>query len=254
MSDQAARQQEINRAYGSAMMLIPKLLPDKFTTAGIDDLYIRMGGDKAWLEKGYPRMWENAKSHRVRQWMEAINKHHPERTFPVALEVLTVLADTATGYPAQERQVARELAKKIEVLMGQAPEPNPHYWDPRLVNVVRDAYMARSFTEVVRRAYVEVINEVKQKAETPSLDGVPLMNKVFSKDKPILKVSDDPDQQEGAMNLFKGAVSMFRNPPSHSNAVIVDQHRADELLWFATYLLRILDSSVKVDPGPASTV
>jgi hypothetical protein len=62
-----------------------------------------------------------------------------------------------------------------------------------------------------------------------------------------LRVADDPDQQEGAMNLFKGAVSMIRNPPSHSNEIKLDSHEADELLWFAMHLLRILEKSSKVD-------
>ena len=56
------------------------------------------------------------------------------------------------------------------------------------------------------------------------------MNQVFSKDRAILKVPNGPDQQDGAMNLFKGAVSMIRNPPSHSNEVKLDKNEADELL------------------------
>jgi uncharacterized protein (TIGR02391 family) len=99
---------------------------------------------------------------------------------------------------------------------------------------------------------VEVINEVKKRAGTTDRDGVPLMNRVFSKDRAILKVSGDPDQQEGCMNLFKGAVSMIRNPPSHSNEVKLDKNEADELLWFATYLLRILDNSTRLLPEPGS--
>jgi uncharacterized protein (TIGR02391 family) len=244
------RQDTAKSLYFNAMMLIPNLLPQKLTLAGIDDLYLRLGADKAWLEKGGPLLWESGKQHRVRQWMEGVNKFRPDLTFPIALEVLKVLVDSNPSIPANDHRFAVELVRKIEVGLGLAPPPTPaHTFDHRIIAVARDAYAAANYTDAVRRAYVEVINEVKKKAETPpSLDGVDLMNKVFSKNKSILSVSDDPDQQEGSMNLFKGAVSMIRNPPSHSNEVKLTKNEADELLWFATYLLRILDSSTKLVP------
>jgi uncharacterized protein (TIGR02391 family) len=185
--------------------------------------------------------------------MEGINNYHQDLTFSIAFEVLKVLADSNPALPAKHRHLAIELARKIAVHLGVAPaQPTAHYFDQRISNVVREAYQAGSYTEAVRRAYVEVINEVKKRAGTTGLDGVPLMNRVFSKDRAILKVSDDSDQQEGCMNLFKGAVSMIRNLPSHSNEVKLDKNEADELLWLATYLLRILDSSTGLLPEPGS--
>jgi uncharacterized protein (TIGR02391 family) len=240
----------------NAIMLIPHLLPYKLTLAGIDDLYIRLGAEKAWLGKGGPRLWEGDKQHRVRQWVEGINKYRPELTFPIALEVLKILVDSNPAIPAKERQVAINLAKKIEVRLGIMPPPTaappPRLFDQRVVNVARDAYVAGSYTEAVRRAYVELINEVKARAETPpDLDGVDLMNRVFSRGKHLLRVSDDPAQQEGYMNLFKGAVSVFRNPPSHSNKISIDQNEADDLLSFASYLFRVIDGSTRTTPsGP----
>jgi len=60
MSEQ---QETAKRLFFNAMMLIPDLLPHKLTRAGIDDLYLRLGADKAWLEKGGPRLWEGDKQH-----------------------------------------------------------------------------------------------------------------------------------------------------------------------------------------------
>jgi uncharacterized protein (TIGR02391 family) len=242
------KQQTVNQLYVTAMMFIPDVLPQKLTLAGIDDLFVQLGAEKAWLEKGHPRLWEGSKQQRVREWFTGITKFRPDLTFPIALNILKVMADTNPALPAKERRIAIELAQKIESRLGLTPPPTPtHSFDSRIVAVARDAYVAGNYTDAVRRAYVEVINEVKKRAETPpSLDGVDLMNKAFSKHKPLLKVSDDPDQQEGAMNLFKGAVSMIRNPPSHSNEVKLDKNEADELLWFATCLLRILDGSMRM--------
>jgi uncharacterized protein (TIGR02391 family) len=246
------KQQTVNQLYVTATMFIPDVLPQKLTLAGIDDLFMRLGAEKAWLDKGHPRLWEGSKQQRVREWFEGITKFRPDLSFPIALNVLKVMADSNPALPAKERRLAIELAQKIERLLGLAPPPTPpHTFDHRIVAVARDAYAAGNYTDAVRRAYVEVINEVKKKAETPpGLDGVKLMNKAFSEKTSILKVSDDPAQQEGCMNLFKGAVSMIRNPPSHSNQVKLDKNEADELLWFATYLLRILDDSTMLTPQP----
>jgi uncharacterized protein (TIGR02391 family) len=236
--------------FASTFMVIPGLLPQKLTLAGIDDLFVQLGAEKTWLAKGGPRLWESDKQHRVRQWLEGIAKFRPDLIFPIAHGVLRVLLDSNPLIPAKDRQVAINLARKIEAHLGVAPPAPPappaHQFDQRIVNVAREAYVVGVYTEAVRRAYVELINEVKRKAETPpELDGVALMNSVFSKRNPVLRVSDDPDQQEGCMNLFKGAVSMIRNPPSHSNQVKLDKDEADELLWFATYLFRILDGTTK---------
>ncbi len=195
--------------------------------------------------------FEGDKQHRVRLWMEGIQKFRPDLTFPVAHTVLKVLIESNPAIPAKERGIAVNLAKKIEVLLGVAPPPAPaRQFDQRIVDVTRNLYLTGNYVDAVRRAYVELINEVKRKAETPpTLDGVALMNKVFSKDSPILKASGDSDQQEGCMNLFKGAVSMIRNPPSHSNQIKMDKDEADDLLWFATYLFRVLDNTTKTNPS-----
>ena len=169
--------------------------------------------------------------------MEGINNFRPDLTFPIALEVLKVLANSNPGHSCERASLRSGTGEKDRGWLGLAPPPTPtHSFDNRIFAVARDAYAAGNYTDAVRRAYVEVINEVKKRAETPpSLDGVRPMNEVFSKNNRNLKVSDDPDQQEGAMNLFKGAVSMIRNPPLHSNEVKLTKNEADELLWFATY-------------------
>jgi hypothetical protein len=74
------------------------------------------------------------------------------------------------------------------------------------------------------------------------------MNKVFSPKNPILRYSEKSAEQEGCMNLFKGAVAIIRNPSSHSNEITIDVDEANELLWFASFLFRTLDRTSNIAP------
>jgi hypothetical protein len=72
------------------------------------------------------------------------------------------------------------------------------------------------------------------------------MQKVFSKNNPILKVSDNEDEQLGFMWLFSGSVMAIRNPKAHSLIEQNNPERTLEWLAFASVLFKILDESEKV--------
>ena len=95
--------------------------------------------------------------------MEAIHNYRPDLTFPIAVDVLNVLADANPALPAKERQYAIQLARNIEVHLGVSSPPTGPTFDQRLIDVARDAYVAGNYTDAVRRAYVELINEVKRR-------------------------------------------------------------------------------------------
>ena len=71
------------------------------------------------------------------------------------------------------------------------------------------------------------------------IDGVPLMQRAFSPNKPILKFNDlsdqsDRDEQMGFMSLFSGAVSGLRNPRAHG-FIHDDAERALEFHCFCEF-------------------
>ena len=82
--------------------------------------------------------------------------------------------------------------------------------------------------------------EVKNKSGVNET-GMTLMNKVFSSNNPIIKLSDDKNEQEGFMYLFKGAMGAIRNREGHNN-VKYSTEETIELVSFASYLIRLLDS------------
>lgn len=80
--------------------------------------------------------------------------------------------------------------------------------------------------------------EVKNKSGINET-GMGLMNKVFSSNNPIIKLSDDKNEQEGFMYLFKGAMGAIRNREGHNN-VKYSTEETIELVNFASFLIRLL--------------
>jgi len=69
------------------------------------------------------------------------------------------------------------------------------------------------------------------------------MQTVFSPKNPILKISENIDEQQGYMWMFSGAVMAIRN--SHAHKVIKPETRQETIEWlgFASALLKILDKA-----------
>jgi uncharacterized protein (TIGR02391 family) len=79
-----------------------------------------------------------------------------------------------------------------------------------------------------------------------SLIGVKLMQHAFA---PVTSTSPgmlsdptaDAGEQVAAMDLFKGAIGLFKNPPSHRPVDYDDPTVASEIVLLADLLLRLLD-------------
>ena len=109
------------------------------------------------------------------------------------------------------------------------------------------------FKEAIQNAFVEVIDQVKIKADHPKnrdgreLDGDDLMNQVFGCDghAPIIKLNPldtglQRAEQRGFMYLFKGIVGI-RDKKAHLNFIQKDPLKTIEYLSLASLLLRLLD-------------
>jgi uncharacterized protein (TIGR02391 family) len=127
-----------------------------------------------------------------------------------------------------------------------------------------DAYLSRARPEIARAASelykdghyanavedsVKALNLLVRLRSSLEFDGVPLMQKAFSPNAPVLKfnaLSDqsDRDEQLGFMNMFSGAVSGLRNPRAHK-FVKDDPERALEFIAFVSLLAKLLDEAEK---------
>jgi uncharacterized protein (TIGR02391 family) len=114
---------------------------------------------------------------------------------------------------------------------------------PLVQSVSKSLFNDGYYRQAILDCYILLTNTVKSKAGVYNLDGVPLMQIVFSAKNPIIKISDDPDEQLGFMWMFSGAVMGIRNPKAHKLIEQTDPQRTLEWLSFASVLLRVLDDS-----------
>ena len=106
-------------------------------------------------------------------------------------------------------------------------------------NLFRDGHYA----DAVAKAYLVVNNAVKKKAAVP-MDGVPLMNHVFSATKPVLSITarksqSQQDEHNGYRQIFAGAMLGIRNPHHHEHDLRDESDAALEMLVLANHLLRV---------------
>jgi uncharacterized protein (TIGR02391 family) len=109
-------------------------------------------------------------------------------------------------------------------------------------NNIKKLYDDGHYQQAVFEAYkyIEVI--VRNKGNYPEvLLGTKLMRKAFDVQNGNLTNFDLPDsERQSQSDLYAGVIGFIKNPKSHHNLEVKNK-KATELLYFANYLLRILD-------------
>lgn len=105
--------------------------------------------------------------------------------------------------------------------------------------------------EAVRKASQRFINRVQEWVNRPDLDGVALINKVFSSDAPLLIFNDrstpiERDEHDGYRFLAVGLASALRNVVTHHDNYGLDREAAWEWLVFISAMHRRLDQAEQV--------
>ena len=114
---------------------------------------------------------------------------------------------------------------------------------PLVQRTAGDYYKNGHYSAAILFTYIALVNVVKAKSGREDLDNTPLMQSVFSPNNPILRISDQSDEQLGFMWLYSGAVMAIRNPKAHKIIEQNDPQRTLEWLSFASVLLRVLDDT-----------
>ena len=114
---------------------------------------------------------------------------------------------------------------------------------PRLAQRIQQQFLLGEFELAVFAAMKEVEVMVRELTGEPSsLIGTKLMQHAFSAEKGALTdAAADPGEQVAMMELFKGAIGLFKNPTSHRPVDYDDPTLAAEVILFADLLLRLLD-------------
>ncbi|MBT2765916.1 TIGR02391 family protein [Paenibacillus sp. ISL-20] len=149
----------------------------------------------------------------------------------------TITTSPSPKAPALEETKTRTLLVQPSILEGL---------HPRVLEVAQKLFQDGHFRSAVLDTYVALDNDVQKKSHLPTT-GKPLMDNAFSKNSPILKLSNAPDAQLGAMLLFSGAAMGVRNVLAHDQKANPSEQEALELLYFASTLFRRLDLAVNVE-------
>jgi uncharacterized protein (TIGR02391 family) len=116
-----------------------------------------------------------------------------------------------------------------------------------IADKVYPAFLRGEYDTAVFQAFREVEIAVRNAGGfQPDLVGVKLMREAFrpaqgaSLSGPLTDPMAPVAEQEGVMNLFVGAIALYKNPQSHRN-VPTEAVDAAEIIIFASHLLRFLD-------------
>ncbi len=198
------------------------------------------------------RDWSETNEWNLYNWLNAAKQSFSSRT-----DVLLTLSEAenwlvakgllARGDPHQSSSEAgfvtrlgrRVLADGLEPLL--ATERLDVDLHPRLKKV-RSQFLLGEYELAAFASMREVEIRVRQLAEAEdSLIGVKLMQRSFGEGGPLANDSLDTGERIGIMNLFSGAIAVFKNPPSHRQVNYDDPTEAAEVILFAGLLLRMLD-------------
>jgi uncharacterized protein (TIGR02391 family) len=188
-------------------------------------------------------------------WMRASEKYGTARDFEINAALAEgwgwlithglVVRNPAQSSPDAYR-VTRlgEEALKYGVAKLVAAEQLGVALHPRIAQRIEQQFLLGEYELAVFAAMREVEIRVREIAGAPdSLLGVALMQHAFAPKAPgpLVDRSADGGEQEAAMNLFKGAIGLFKNPTSHRAVTFADPVMASEVILLADLLLRLLD-------------
>jgi len=156
-------------------------------------------------------------------------------------------------------KLTKKLSKKLEVVKKYSG-PNKRLRlkaaieylleDTELQARCTDLLLASShFDRPINQATLVLEDRIRQMGQPPQrLEGIKLVNFVLSGDstKTVLKVSSNPDEQEGFTNIIRGVMLAFRNPTHHHVINTFSREQALKVCALIDVLLKVVDQSQKI--------
>lgn len=108
------------------------------------------------------------------------------------------------------------------------------------------------YDRVINQATQVLEDRVRTKAKlTDRLEGVRLINATLNPDpsKTVLKVSNDPDEQQGFCDMCRGIMLAFRNPTHHYLTDKITREEAFKVCAFIDTLLPLIEKSTVSIPN-----
>lgn len=108
---------------------------------------------------------------------------------------------------------------------------------------MEDGYFADA-VEVACKSLNTCVREIVKAKTGEELDGARLMQRAFSVDNPIIRISRDDtvsgqDTQKGYMQIFSGVMTGIRNPKAHDNQTITREDALRKLILISMLMYKI---------------
>jgi len=120
--------------------------------------------------------------------------------------------------------------------------------DPKLTSKVQHLFLRGDYDTAVFAAFKEVEIRVRKRAGLPSSSfGTTLMTEAFKPEGgKLTNPQQIPAERQATMNLFTGAIGLFKNPSSHREVNWEEPAECAELIYLANHLLRIIDKHATI--------
>ena len=130
----------------------------------------------------------------------------------------------------------------IKQLYIEKLKSHPHL-DSQLREECENLLINCEYDSVIRKAFVVLKDRAIKKYNLPSnLDGEPLVNKLFSPDNGLVRVSDEDDKRRAFRSFASGLFLYFRNTYAH-NLADSPEYAVETVISSINLLLKIMDEN-----------
>jgi uncharacterized protein (TIGR02391 family) len=192
----------------------------------------------------------SSRAQHIYDWLMSLFKQDISEAEKFAYLEQFILALTPSSMREPIYRILQECGISMTLSTESAEE---HSFDsrgfhPQVVRHARQLFVSQHYFHAVFEAAKAFNARVKEKSGIGDLDGQKLMSKVFSSDRPVIKVSPcrtatEKNIQDGYRFLAAGLMAAIRNPTAHEPALSIPMGREEalEVLSLISYLFRCLE-------------
>ena len=118
--------------------------------------------------------------------------------------------------------------------------------NPLLLQKVRPVFIRGDYETAVLLSFREVEIQIREHSNLTNFYGTDLARRAFDQDNgPLTDFKLPKNERESMSHLFAGSIGLFKNPISHRSIDFKNPNEVAELILYANYLLRVIDTAVK---------